>query len=138
MNQPIFITKKCYQTILRWSLCTKKEINILCFGQKRHITKTVRVRNVEKYARHSTSMNDSEYRYVISAHKNHFTLIAEGHNHHAGPAHPSKGDVEALPIGHTEIICCAKSKTITAWKIHRTWKQTLSHGRIQLITKEKP
>ena len=113
MNKPLLITKKCHETILRWSLCTKKEINILCFGQNRHITKVVRVRNVEKYARHTTSMNESEYRDVVRAHKKNFKLLAEGHNHHAGPAHPSKGDVDALPVGHTEIICCTKSKTIS-------------------------
>ncbi len=134
----LFITKRCRQTILRWSLCTKKEINILFFGRKRHITKAVKIRNIEKYARHATSMNVSEYLDVVRAHQRNFMLIAEGHNHHSGPAHPSKGDVDALPLGHIEIICCAKSKTVTAWKIHRTWKRTLSHGRIQLITKEKP
>ncbi|MBK8204976.1 MAG: hypothetical protein IPK68_22660 [Bdellovibrionales bacterium] len=132
--KPLFITPKCHETILRWSLCTSKEINVLCFGQHRHILKVVRIRNVEKFPRYTASANIAEFRDVVN--RNDLGLVAEGHNHHGGPSRPSKGDWSALPVGHIELICCCRSHVVSAWKIQKTWRRTISHGRIQLIIKD--
>lgn len=133
----LFITPECHEAILRWSLCTSKEINVLCFGQQRHIIKVVRIRNIEKFPRYATSVNTDEYHYVINRNRNELRLIAEGHNHHGGPSRPSKGDWSALPIGHVELICCCRSQTVSAWKIQKSWKRTIRHGRVPLIIKEE-
>lgn len=132
---PIYITPNCYRAIYRWSMCSRKEINVICFGKGSHIVKVVRLRNIERYPRHSTSYNNTEYEDVIKTYMGKFDLVAEAHNHFGGPARLSKGDWQALAVGHTELVFCCRSQKLTAWQIKKTWKQTLKSGKVVLVVK---
>lgn len=132
---PIYITPSCHSAIIRWSLCTRKEINVVCLGKNSHITKVFRLRNIEKYPRHCTSYNDAEYAYILKTHQMKLNLIAEAHNHFSGPARLSKGDWQALPVGHIELVYCCRSQKLTAWQVKKTWRQTIKSAQIELVVK---
>lgn len=129
----IELGQKLHDQILRWAICSRREINIVCFGHGRNITKVVRLRNPERFGRYTASINNREYRDVVKANHN-LRVVACGHSHIGGPAMPSKGDMPpTITEGKIELIICVRSRTITAWKIHKTRAKTLKHGRIPLV-----
>lgn len=130
--RPIEISQKLHDQILRWAICSRREINIVCFGRGRIISKVVRLRNPERFGRYTASINNREYRDVLRANRK-LKVIACGHSHIGGPARPSKGDMPpTITEGKIELIICTKSRTLTAWKILRTRTQTLKHGQIKI------
>jgi hypothetical protein len=132
--KPLELSRDLHDQILRWAICSRREINIVCFGRNRKITKVVRLRNPERFGRYTASINSREYREVIRANKV-LRLIACGHSHIGGPASPSKGDMPpTIAVGKIELIICVKSRTISAWRICKTRTETLRRGRIILVT----
>lgn len=133
MSASILISEDCYETLLRWGLCSWREISAICLGNKGKIQKVVRLRNIEKFPRFTNSHSSSQYKFIKSKYSGKYSVIAEAHSHPGGPARPSRGDIEAIPLGKIELIICTKSKKVTAWKIQRTWRQTIKNGKIELI-----
>ncbi|GEM_PF-6386142 len=57
----LVISQILHDQILRWAVCSRKEINIVCFGLKDRIKKVERLRNPERYGRYTASINNREY-----------------------------------------------------------------------------
>lgn len=132
----LVISQILHDQILRWAVCSRKEINIVCFGLNDRIKKVERLRNPERYGRYTASINNREYRDVIQKYRS-LKVIACGHSHIGGPARPSKGDMPpTITAGKIELIVCTKSRTITAWKIHKTRAATIKKGRVALLVLE--
>lgn len=134
--KPIFINRQLHDQILRWAICCNREINIVCFGVERKITKVARLRNPERFGKYTASINSREYRDLLQQH-NKLRVVACGHSHIDGPARPSKGDMPpTIAVGKTELIICVRSRTVTAWRIHKTRAATLKKGRVPILITE--
>ena len=133
MRKSILISEECYETLLRWGLCSWREISAICLGSRGKIQKVVRLRNIEKFPRFANSHSSAQYKSIKTKYSNKYSVLAEAHSHPGGPARPSRGDIEAIPFGKIELIICTKSKKVTAWKIQTTWKQTIKCGKLDLI-----
>ena len=121
-----------HDQLLRWAICSRREINVVCFGIQDQITKVVRLRNPERFGRYSASFNNREYREVVRQ-SGRLKVIACGHSHIGGPARPSKGDMPpTITMGKIELIICTRSKTVTAWRIRKSLAATIKRGRIPL------
>ena len=126
------INKVLHDKILRWAICSKREINFVCLGKGNQILKVVRLRNPEKFGRYTASINNREFREVLRTYPE-LKVIACGHSHIGGPARPSKGDMPpTIAMGKIEIIACTKSRTLTAWRIQNNLKSTIKNGRVSL------
>ena len=126
-----------HDQLLRWALCSRREINVVCFGSKNKITKIVRLRNPERFGRYSATINGREYRDTLGRNQGKLQILACGHSHIEGPARPSKGDMPpTITAGKTELIICTRSQTVTAWRIHPTWAATIKRGRIPLVVSQ--
>ncbi len=122
-----------HDQLLRWAVCSRREINVVCFGIRDQITKVVRLRNPERFGRYSASINNREYRDVTRQFRR-LKVVACGHSHIGGPARPSKGDMPpTIAAGKIELIICTRSKTITAWRIRKSLAATIKRGRIQVV-----
>lgn len=122
-----------HDQLLRWAICSRREINVVCFGIQDQITKVVRLRNPERFGRYSASINNREYREVVRQH-GRVKIIACGHSHIGGPARPSKGDMPpTITVGKIELIICTRSMTVTAWRIRKSLAATTKRGRVPLI-----
>lgn len=123
-----------HDKILRWAICSKREINFVCLGKGNQILKVVRLRNPEKFGRYTASINNREFREVLRTHPE-LKVIACGHSHIGGPARPSRGDMPpTIAMGKIELIACTKSRTLTAWRIKKDLSSTLRKGKLLLNT----
>ena len=129
----LHIPMALHDQLLRWAVCSRREINVVCFGIRDQITKVVRLRNPERFGRYSASINNREYREVVRQ-VGRLKVIACGHSHIGGPARPSLGDMPpTITVGKIELIICTRSKTVTAWRIRKSLAATIKRGRIPLV-----
>ncbi len=129
----LHISNTLHDQLLRWATCSRREINVVCFGIRNQIKKVVRLRNPERFGRYSASINNREYREVVNQ-NGRLNVVACGHSHIGGPARPSLGDMPpTITTGKIELIVCTRSQTVTAWRIRKSLAATIKCGRIPLI-----
>lgn len=121
----IIISKKNYETLLRWSLGLK-EIGGLCFGKGTEIKLVVRLANLTD-SRNYYSWSKTERKTLIDHFKKQgLNLVAEFHSHcHAQHLKwPSPLDVKYFQSGIPHLICFPHETTVRCWLMTRSYKKT--------------
>ena len=129
--RPIELSQTLHDQILRWAICSRREINIVCFGHGRNITKAVRLRNPERFGRYSASINFREYRDVLRTNRK-LKVIACGHSHIGGPARPSKGDMPPTITNKSWNPRFRKVKTTKS----SYWREVPINAELEVLLKE--
>lgn len=129
----IIITRKNYDTLLRWSFSVK-EIGGLCFGKGNEIKFIERLAN-QTDSRQFYSWNQKERMILIEKYKNKgFQLVAEFHSHPTRNTNksPSRLDTKYFLKGVPHLICFPVENAIRCWLMCCTTKKT-RNSKIKLL-----
>ena len=133
----INISKKNYDTLLRWSFSVK-EIGGLCFGKNNEIKFVERLTN-QTDSRHYYSWDKIERRELIAKYEKHgYQLLAEFHSH-SDKSHnkaPSSLDVGYFQSGLPHLICFPLENTIRCWLMSKSLEKTRA-SKISVKIKSK-